>query len=146
MTSLRIRVGALCCENHSILLVRHEKEGKTYWMPPGGGMRAGEPAEEALVREVFEETSIRVACERVVCICESVWPDRERHVVHFLYETKRVGGEAGKSHDPRVTGSAFISTDSLDTIALYPPIRAWLAECASTGFPNAPVYLGPLWK
>jgi len=35
-------------------------ESKKYWTPPGGGIEEGETFEEALVREVAEETNMKV--------------------------------------------------------------------------------------
>ena len=145
MTSLRIRVGAICHENEAILLVEHAKDDKRYWLLPGGGMQVGETARDALAREVFEETSVKVEAGRLLCICESIYPDRTRHIVHFLYEARRLSGLPGGSRDPRVHRSAFIPVDSLDGMTVYPPFQAWLMDRLSDGFPDTPEYLGAMW-
>lgn len=145
MSALRIRIGAVCSENKSILLVEHEKDGRRYWLLPGGGLKADETMETALVREVAEETAISVKANRLLCICESISPDKKRHIVHFIYEAQRVGGSPGESQDPRVRGSAFISLDDLENIVLHPPIQAWLADQLTEGFPDIPEYLGAMW-
>ena len=45
--------------NSEILLVRHERrDGSTYWQLPGGGLSEGETDEEAVVRELKEETGL----------------------------------------------------------------------------------------
>ncbi len=145
MTSLRIRVGAVCHEDDSLLLVEHEKLNERYWLLPGGGMRVGETAEDALAREVAEETSVRVDVGRLLCICESISSDRTRHIVHFVYEASRISGTTGKSRDPRVRRSAFAPVDSLCGLTLYPPIQNWLTKGLSDGFAEAPEYLGSMW-
>jgi len=145
MTSLRIRVGAICRENESILLVEHEKGGERYWLLPGGGMRAGEVAADALAREVFEETSIKVETGRLLCVCESISPDHTRHIVHFVYEAGRISGVPGGSRDPRVRGSAFVPIVSLDKMTIHPPFQSWLMERLSGGFADTPEYLGAMW-
>jgi 8-oxo-dGTP pyrophosphatase MutT (NUDIX family) len=45
-----------------LLLVQHHdpRDGKTFWMPPGGGSYPGETPEQAAVREVREETGLDV--------------------------------------------------------------------------------------
>lgn len=45
-------------ENKKILLVKHKKFGK--WVQPGGHIEHGETPEEAAIREVYEETGVKV--------------------------------------------------------------------------------------
>ena len=53
-----------------VLLVQHP-EGT--WVLPGGRVNAGEAAEAALVREMREETSLRVTVERPVLTGTDLW-------------------------------------------------------------------------
>jgi ADP-ribose pyrophosphatase YjhB (NUDIX family) len=142
---LRIRVGAICRRNETILLVEHQKEQKRYWLPPGGGIQKGEFARDAVAREVFEETSIRVEPKRLVCICESIFPDNNRHIVHFLYETTYLSGEPAASKDHRVVRSTFMPIDALHQLELRPPLQQWLGERLTSGFSDKVEYLGALW-
>jgi len=48
-------------EADEILLIHRLKDGREYWVFPGGSIEAGESSEEAVIREVFEETSL-TAC------------------------------------------------------------------------------------
>jgi len=57
--------GALI-HNNSILMVRHVEPTRSYWTLPGGGLEAGETPAEAAVREVWEETSLRVQSVRLL--------------------------------------------------------------------------------
>ncbi|EPW7037958.1 NUDIX domain-containing protein, partial [Vibrio parahaemolyticus] len=56
------RVSALIvnCKNAEILLIKRFKEGRNYWVFPCGGVEPEERLEQAIVREVFEETSLRI--------------------------------------------------------------------------------------
>ncbi|EHJ9977312.1 NUDIX domain-containing protein [Vibrio parahaemolyticus] len=56
------RVSALIvnCKNAEILLIKRFKEGRNYWVFPGGGVEPEERLEQAIVREVLEETSLRI--------------------------------------------------------------------------------------
>ncbi|GGY51098.1 DNA mismatch repair protein MutT [Bacterioplanes sanyensis] len=45
-------------ECQQILLIHRIKDGREYWVFPGGGIEPGETAEQAVVREVEEETSL----------------------------------------------------------------------------------------
>jgi 8-oxo-dGTP diphosphatase len=41
-------------------------ESKGYWGPPGGGIEEGESVEEATIREVREETNMRVLAQKPI--------------------------------------------------------------------------------
>ncbi|EJF7266525.1 NUDIX domain-containing protein [Vibrio parahaemolyticus] len=47
-------------KNAEILLIKRFKEGRNYRVFPGGGVEQEELLEQAIVREVFEETSLRI--------------------------------------------------------------------------------------
>ena len=41
-------------------------EDKGYWAPPGGGIEKGETVEEAVIREVREETNMKVLHQELI--------------------------------------------------------------------------------
>ena len=49
-----------------ILLMHRFKRGREYWVFPGGGIERGEKPEEALIREMKEETSLDVKIDRLL--------------------------------------------------------------------------------
>lgn len=54
-------VGAIVIGSKGILLVRRDREpAKGLWSIPGGAVEVGERQEEALFREVLEETGVKV--------------------------------------------------------------------------------------
>src|ERR1700730_6290014 len=64
--AIRIRVGVLIWRAGEVLLVRHEKGGRSYWLVPGGGVDAGETMVEAGAREMLEETGYHVEMGRLL--------------------------------------------------------------------------------
>ena len=76
MAEPRIRVSAVLRWRDQILLCRHEKPGKEYWLLPGGGVNSGESLVQALRRELWEEVGFdeQLPLEGPVAIVDSISP------------------------------------------------------------------------
>jgi ADP-ribose pyrophosphatase YjhB (NUDIX family) len=144
----RIRVSALLRWRGRILLCRHEKPGREYWLLPGGGVNSGETLVDALRRELSEELGIQdVPFEGPIAIVDSIAPARTfaaKHIVHIIFSGD-LGGrslEAVTSEDAAVRGHRLFGLGDLDDVVLHPPIQRFVARWR----PGDPiVYLGPLW-
>jgi 8-oxo-dGTP diphosphatase len=145
----RIRVSALLRWRGRVLLCRHEKPGREYWLLPGGGVNSGESLVDALRRELSEEVGIDdlIAFEGPIAIVDSIAPARSfsgKHVVHIIFSGDLEGRslETVTSADAAVRGHRLFDVGDLDEIVLHPPIQRFLARWRP-GDPT--VYLGPLW-
>ena len=145
----RIRVSAILRWRGRILLCRHEKGGKEYWLLPGGGVNSGESLVDALRRELEEECGLEddFPVEGPVAVIDSISPVRSfaaKHVVHIVFSGD-LGGrslETVTSQDAAVRGHRLFGVDELESVVLHPPIQRFLARWR----PGDPVvYLGPLW-
>lgn len=67
-------VHAYCFYQNKLIVVYADKKG--YWTPPGGGIEAGETYEEAVVREVREETNMKVLHQELLGFQDVYEPDR----------------------------------------------------------------------
>ncbi len=56
----RVRATAIIIKDSKVLLMHRKKKGEEYWVLPGGGIEENETAEEAVIREVWEETGLKV--------------------------------------------------------------------------------------
>ena len=142
-------MSALLAWQGRILLCRHEKPGREYWLLPGGGVNSGESLVDALRRELSEEIGIddTIPFEGPIAIVDSIAPARSfvsKHVVHIIFS-----GDLGErslervtSADAAVRGHRLFGLGELDEIVLHPPIQRFLARWRP-GDPT--VYLGPLW-
>ena len=96
-----IRVGCSAVifdkDREKILLTRREDNNQ--WCLPSGGMEPGESASEACIREVDEETGLRVAIKRLIGVYTTphelvVYQDGNKiQLVALCFETEIVGGE-----------------------------------------------------
>jgi 8-oxo-dGTP diphosphatase len=145
----RIRVSAILRWKGRMLLCRHEKPGKEYWLLPGGGVNSGESLVDALHRELAEEIGIdeKLSVEGPVAIVDSISPRQSfaaKHVVHIIFAGD-LGGrslEAVTSQDAAVRGHRLFEVSDLDGVVVHPPITRFLSRWQ----PGDPaVYLGALW-
>lgn len=143
----RIRAAAIIIKGGQILLARHEKDGRSYWVLPGGGVDYGETVAEALVREIREEANLDIRLGELVMLNDSIPPDHHRHILNLYFLADIVGGElrAGQN-DKRLRGVEFVNVEDIPNISLYPDIRQPLYNGIRNGFPTTGLYLGNLWE
>ena len=109
-------VGALIFEGRNILLVERAKEPlQGYWSLPGGIVEAGEKLEDALRREVREETGLEIEPLEMFEIFERIMPDSagrpEYHYVLLDYLCRVAGGQLAAASD--VSQAAWVTEQDL---------------------------------
>ncbi len=122
----RIRAAAAIIRDDSLFLVRHEKDGRGYWMLPGGGVHWGEAIGAALCRELIEETGYEITMGPLLLVKESIHPQGERHLVHLIFRAHITGGSPQPSQDPRVVEAAWVPLADFPALEFRPDIQAEL--------------------
>jgi ADP-ribose pyrophosphatase YjhB (NUDIX family) len=110
----------------SILLVEHEKTGRTYWLLPGGGVRAGERAADALRRDLREELSVDCEVKELLFVVETIG-DGGKHLIQATYEIEVADTKSLKiGEDRRVRRFGFFGEGDLVPLVIYPDIKSEL--------------------
>ncbi len=114
-------MGALIYEDARVLLVERGREPLIgEWSLPGGVVEAGERLEDALAREVLEETGLVVAVGQLATVFERIMPDTaggcEYHYVLLDFYCTLEGGTLGAGDDSSAV--RWFDIDSLDGLLM----------------------------
>ena len=110
-----VGVGAVVLRGREVLLIKRGKEPlRGRWLVPGGTVELGETLQEAVVREVREETGLDVVPREVVLVFDRIDRDGAGVRYHYVivdYVCDVVGGFlcAGSDADEAV----FVSPEHL---------------------------------
>lgn len=94
-----VGVGGLCINSRNeILCVRELKRNYTPWKMPGGLSELGEHLDEAVVREVYEETGIRTKFRDVLCFRHTHGMAHSRSDMYFVCRIDPIEEEVGEGN------------------------------------------------
>lgn len=141
------RVSVVVIEDGKILLVKHRKGNRQYWVLPGGRLEYGETFIDCAVRELKEETGLIIEAEKFIFLSEAIAPDRSRHIVNIYLKAKVVGGKLQLGDEPVLAGVDFLPLAELEQITLFPPISRVITDAATNDWKvkGEILYLGNLW-
>jgi ADP-ribose pyrophosphatase YjhB (NUDIX family) len=111
-----VGVGGVLVHEGRVLLIRRGKEplyGR--WVVPGGTVELGEPLEEALVREMLEETGLEVEPLELITVFDRIERDGGQVLYHYVivdYLCRWLSGEARAASDALEV--AWAAPDELD--------------------------------
>lgn len=88
---VQVRVSGVLMENGHILIVKQVVSEARKWSLPGGRVQSGETLEQAMIREMEEETGLKTRLVRLLYVCDKT--DVEPSVVHMTFLLERTGGD-----------------------------------------------------
>lgn len=130
--SPRLAARALILADDRLLLVNAYRAGiSDLWCAPGGGAVVGQSLHDNLMREVWEETGLRIAVGAPCLVNEFHDPRRGFHQVDLYFRCRIVSGQIEDTwRDPEgvVTRRQFFSKAEMAQIRFKPdtmPAAAW---------------------
>ena len=112
---MRVRAGVVLIEDGKVALIERHRAGRHYYVFPGGGADEDETPEQAAIREMEEETGLRVTIK-----CKVAEIHFDLSIQHYFL-VEKVSGEFGSG-----TGEEFTDSDP-DNPAQGIYIPTWLA-------------------
>lgn len=143
---MRKAVRAVVINDNKLLVMHRNKFGNKYNTLPGGNIEVGESPEQALYRELFEETQITVTEPRLVFVEHAGDPYGDQYV--FL--CKFVSGEPRLLEDSEefrinkmgqnlYTPMWVDLGDLTNTGFLSEKLKTEILQCYANGWPESPV-------
>lgn len=123
-----ICVGAIVIDDEARLLLVKRGRGAAVgqWSVPGGRVEGGETLEQAVKREVAEETGLEVSCGRFVGWVERISADYHFVIMDFVAEV--AGEQAVLEAGDDAAAAMWLALDDLETIDLVDGLLQFLDE------------------
>jgi 8-oxo-dGTP pyrophosphatase MutT (NUDIX family) len=143
---MRQAVRAIMIKDQDMLAMHRNKFGKVFYELVGGGIGVGETAEEALNREVREETSLKIGNIKMVFVEEAGKPYGNQ----YIYLCEYVGGEPimqPSSAEAQINKlgkniytPVWLPLEKLDKVPfLSKELQDNILKCLESGFPDEPL-------
>lgn len=86
---MQVRVTGILIEGEKLLLVKQKVANRNWSLP--GGVENGEMLEEAMIREMREETGLEVKIKKLLYVCDK--PDASPSLLHITFLFEKLTGE-----------------------------------------------------
>lgn len=86
------RASGVILKDNEVLLIHRIREGKEYWVLPGGGVEKNETAEEALNREMSEELKIKLKAKTFLFKLEDIGRFEHYFLITDYEGSPKIGG------------------------------------------------------
>ena len=98
--SPKLTVDGVILKNNLILLIKRKKSPfKNKWALPGGFVEYGEKTEDAVIREVYEETGLKTTVNKLLGVYSDPKRDPRGHTISIIYILDVVKGKLSSGDD-----------------------------------------------
>lgn len=142
----RSRAGAVVIRDGRMLLIEYRDGTHPVYEIPGGGIERGETPEEAVLRELKEETRLSGTVVREIAhVDRNIRGSHPGH--YFLVDALGDVGPRGSLDIPTQAAPVWVALDDLPGLPLWPKRLGWrIAHWSRHGWPDPPAVLtDSLW-
>lgn len=143
---MRKAVRVIVVKNNALLVMHRNKFGHEFYALVGGGIDVGESQEQALYREVSEETGLQINNPKLVIVEDA----GDMYGVQYIYTADYVAGDpalAVNSPEAMIHASGknlytpmWLPLDQLPNVTFMPPeLKELLLKHTSGGWPVDPI-------
>lgn len=130
---VRLGVNAVIVEDDHLLAVKFDDDSGMHYNLPGGGVNQGESVTDALVREVYEETTADIEVGPLMFVHEYFPPAHSHvygstHKLTLFFEGCLTGARSPtlpERPDQHQVGVEWLPVETIDTQPLLPELDVW---------------------
>ncbi len=127
-STFSLGVGGIVVRDNKVLFIRRGQDpGKGRWTIPGGYVEQDEPFEEAVVREMYEETGVRSEVQGILAARNSL-NERDSNV-YIVFALKDLGG-GPECDGVEVDRAEFLAAHEYEALAELAPVSKYFAQMA----------------
>jgi mutator protein MutT len=109
-----LTVAAVIAKDGRYLIVEERAMGGTVLNQPGGHIEAGETPEQAVVREVLEETGCTGVCQDLIGVYLWIHPQTRQQFLRIMYVAEFVSRDVTRPLDKTTVAVRWISASDLN--------------------------------
>ncbi len=136
---MRIRATGIVIHDNKLLMIHRFRDGKEYYVLPGGGVEEGESPQEAVVREIKEETSVETRLNSGLALfSHNYTADTGEESIHQLFLCEYISGTPALQQDSvekmradhnNIYDPIWVDLDRLESMTIWPvETKKWLME------------------
>ena len=117
-----LTVSAIVERDGKYLMVEEIASGAVVLNQPGGHLETGESPEDAVIREVLEETGCDVACAEMVGVYLWIHPQSRQRFLRIVYVAELLGEDESRPLDDGIIAKRWLSRAEIEL--RHPKLRS----------------------